>query len=521
MPKRLVSLILFFFWTGISHSFSQNTEKIEILHANSLEYDETIAGKTKRLIGDVQLLHDGALMYCDSAWLASETNTVQAFNKIHIKQGDTLDLYGDKLDYDGNTKKAVVTGRVVKLIDKDVTLTTTVIYYDRNSGIANYLNGGKIVDKKSILTSETGFYHSKDKNMFYRKNVKVVNKDYTILCDTLRFNTETEISYFLGPTNIVAKDSSKIYCESGWNDSRHNKSQFSIKAKITSDKQIMSGDTIFYDEKIEKGTAWCNVSIIDTTNKLIIYGDYAEYFKLKDESFVTKNALMVQIEKQDTLYLHADTLRSIKPDTTIDKRLIRAYYHTRFFKTDLQGSCDSLSFNQTDSLMRMFGRPIMWSEGNQITGDTILVQLSDGEVSDFFLRINSFIISRHDSLNFNQIKGRYMHGFLIKNKLSKVRVEGNSQTLYFAEENNGDKIGINKAESSDMLIYVNENKINRITFLKQPTAVMNPMKAVGSTERKLSDFIWLDDIRPKNKDDIFDWKEVKQNKGGRNSGRKR
>ena len=147
MVQRIVALLSLFILEFPFSGWAQQASKIEIIHANALEYDESIIGKTKRLIGEVKLAHDGAIMYCDSAWMNQETNTVQAFNRIHIEQGDTLDLYGDKLDYDGNTKKALVTGKVVKLIDKDITLTTSIIHYDRNTGIAYYENGGKIVDK--------------------------------------------------------------------------------------------------------------------------------------------------------------------------------------------------------------------------------------------------------------------------------------------------------------------------------------------------------------------------------------
>ncbi|MBX7182632.1 MAG: organic solvent tolerance protein OstA [Bacteroidia bacterium] len=506
MQKRIQffgTLVFLLLHLGIK---AQESSKIEILHANSLEYDESVVGKTKRLIGDVKLLHEGAIMYCDSAWMNQETNTVQAFNRIHIEQGDTLDLYGDKLDYDGNTKKAIVTGKVVKLIDKDITLTTTIIHYDRNTGIANYQNGGKIVDKKSTLTSELGYYYSSTKDFYYRKNVKVVNKDYTILCDTLRFNTKTEISYFLGPTHIVTKDSSKIYCEYGWNDTKRELSRFEKNTRIISDKQEMLADAILYDEKIKKGLAYCYVQIIDTANQTNILGDFAEYFQAYDRTMMTDNALLVQYDKKDTLFLHADTLRSFTPDTTKDQRMIKAYYKVRFYKSDIQGTCDSLSYFQGDSLMRMYGAPVLWSDSNQITADTLYLKMHEGKVSDLYLRNNSFIISREDSVNFNQIKGRFMHAFLRENKLYKVRVEGNSETLYYAKESDGNDIGVNKAESSDMLIWVQENKVQKITFITKPTAILHPMKEMNPETRKLKDFKWYEEKRPKDRKDIFDWR---------------
>ena len=119
--------------------------KIELIHADSLNYDKEVNQNVRRLVGNVSLKHEDAIMNCDSAYLFAETNSMEAFGRIRINQGDTVSLVGDHLNYDGNTSTAVVTGSVI-LTDRKMTLTTDKINYNRKSGLASYTTGGKIVD---------------------------------------------------------------------------------------------------------------------------------------------------------------------------------------------------------------------------------------------------------------------------------------------------------------------------------------------------------------------------------------
>ena len=72
-----------------------------------MEYDENIAGGAYRLINHVIFTHSGAVMFCDSAYLYPN-NSLDAFNNVHINQGDTVNLYGKFLHYDGNTRIAEI-----------------------------------------------------------------------------------------------------------------------------------------------------------------------------------------------------------------------------------------------------------------------------------------------------------------------------------------------------------------------------------------------------------------------------
>ncbi len=496
------SCFLFLTCCAINVIAQEAPRKIELLHANELQYNEKQTGKVRRLLGDVQFKHDDVLMFCDSAWLYSETNTMDAFSKVHIKQGDTLDLWGDKLNYNGNTKFAVVTGNVI-LIDKEIKLTTDRLTYDRNSGISNYTTGGKIVQKEDTLTSIFGYYYSGEKMLHFRKDVVLLNPKYTINSDTLKYKTTTEIAYFLGPTTIVS-DENTIYCENGWYDTQKDISQFNQHAKITSKEQTITGDSIYYDRATGFGKAMQNIEVRDTIQEVVITGDYGEFFRKDENTVVTGKALMKQDMDGDTLYLHADTLKTTL-DTVTDMRTLFAYHKAKFFKSDFQGMCDSLVYSYKDSLISLFRLPVLWNDSNQLTADTVYLQMANGKMDEMRMRNTAFIISSEDTAHFNQIKGKNMFGYFKDSKLYKVRVIGNGQTLYYAKEEDKPIENVNKAESSDMLIFIDSSKVQTITFITKPDATLFPLKELAKEELKLKDFSWKAILRPKKIEDVFKW----------------
>ena len=51
--------------------------------------------------------------------------------------------------------------------------------------------------------------------------------------------------------------------------------------------------------------------------------------------------------------------------------------HVRFYRTDLQGLCDSLTLVQRDSILYLDKHPVVWSDNRQIFGNEIQVHLND------------------------------------------------------------------------------------------------------------------------------------------------
>ncbi|MFN8208372.1 MAG: OstA-like protein [Bacteroidales bacterium] len=481
---------------------AQQVHQIEILHANSMEFDKALGVNAQRLLGEVVFKQKDATMYCDSAWYYSNENKVDAFGDIHILQGDTLSLSGRILNYDGNTRVAKMRNNV-KLVDKDMVLTSPSLDFNISESIGYYTEGGVITSQENILKSQFGYYYSKQKNFFFKTKVEINNPDYTIYSDTLKYNTQSEIAWFFGPTHIYSKEN-YIYCENGWYNTKTDISQFSRNSMIKSKDQKITGDSMYYDRNKGFGRAFNNVSIYDSVQRVILKGQKAFYTEHPETALLTERAQMIQISDGDSMFVHADTLRSVTTDSVKMIRVMRAYYHVKIFKEDLQAKCDSLSYNSADSTIYLDGDPVVWSDVHQLTATRIYLLMKNNKPFRISMEDMAFIASQEDSLKFNQIRGKEMLGYFVENQLVKIDVTGNGQTIYYARDGEI-TVGVNKAESSDLKIYLKNKKVDRILFLSQPTSVLYPLQQAPAEELLLRDFRWLDEHRPRNRDEIFIW----------------
>lgn len=517
------------FFTGLLFlilisDLSAQTNKIELLGANSLKYDKSLGIDAQRLLGNVRFKHKGAIMYCDSAYLYSANNSLDAFGKVRIVQGDTLTLNSDKLFYNGNTQYVKVRDHVT-LNDQNMTLKTNTLDYDRKTGKAIFYDRGTITstENDNKLVSCEGIYDANNSFFYFRDSVVLNNPNYRVETDTLNYGNTSEIAYFEGPTFIYS-DENTIYCENGWYDTKRDISQFNENAYLDNGKQVLKGDSLWYDRNLGLGKAYENVSIIDTTDRLDINGNYGEYDEKSNKSLVTGRAEMVQYDKLDSLFLHGDTLLAVKDSIRGDR--VYAYHNVRFFRRDMQGAADSLVFSQSDSLIHMYNNPALWAEDLQITGDTIEIKSAEGKIENLYVFENAFMADRVDSLKYNQIKGKRLTGYFRDNDLYKVLIKGNGESLYYAAEEKKvvpdssiakvdsiqsalkpeieyKYIGVNKAICSDIAIYLTDNQVKRIVFLNKPDGTFYPLFKFPEEERFYRGFNWEGKRRPVSHADIF------------------
>jgi hypothetical protein len=202
--------------------------------------------------------------------------------------------------------------------------------------------------------------------------------------------------------------------------------------------------------------------------------------------------------------MHADTVHATF-DSSEKIKTVHCFYKVKFFRHDLQGMCDSLAYLSSDSAMTMYHDPVIWSDSNQLSADSIKLTFHNGAADSLKLYSSAFIVSKDDTGSFNQIKGRNVLAKFRNNELYKIRVIGNAQTIYFAREEDRTLIGINVAISSEMLVFLEKNQLKSITYITSPDAHMYPEKSVPLNERKLKNFKWEEKRRPLKKSDIFIW----------------
>lgn len=486
--------------------FSQEKEKRKIEYkAEIQEADEEKYPGATILIGDVKMKHEGIDLTCQQALYYKKQNFFKAIGKVLIKQGDTITQTSDYADYDANSKQALSWGNVV-LKDPTMTLTTDTLQFDRLNQKLYYRSYATIKDATNTLKSKNGNYYLENKKFTATTRVTVVNPEHNLESNHLDYYTNSGLTYLYGPSTITnSKNANKIYCERGFYNTKTDISHFIKNAKIYLKERTIEGDSLYYDKNKGFASATNNIRVIDTVQNFITKGNYAELFELKDSLYIIKKAVAISIIDKDSMFIHGDTLLVTgKPK----KRIIRTYHNVKIFKSDLQGKCDSIHTNQTTGYTKMYRNPVIWSEKNQITGDSIYLQsnVETEKLDSLKVFNNAFIISK-DSLSendFNQIKGRNMFGKFDKNKLKFLHVKGNAESVYYNrnEETNALET-ITKEISSNIEFTLENGVIQSIKYIKQSDGKTYPPSMLPDDVRKLKGFVWREDEQPKKMEDIF------------------
>jgi len=220
---------------------------------------------------------------------------------------------------------------------------------------------------------------------------------------------------------------------------------------------------------------------------------------------ITDRAIFIQFSNSDSLFLHADTIIAItETDESGDYfRLMRAYYGCRIFSEDLQAKCDSLSYSFQDSVIRFYSSPVLWSEENQLTSDSMAIFTKNQKADRLELYNSAFIVSQVDTGRYNQIKGRSLTGFFRNNELYKIDIKGNGESIYYLLD--GEEVaGINQTKCANMEAWVEKGEIREIFEFQGPEGTIDPPEIPLPTTYRLAGFNWFSNLRPKNKEDIFD-----------------
>tara|TARA_B100001093_G_scaffold455381_1_gene465455 strand:- start:33475 stop:34989 length:1515 start_codon:yes stop_codon:yes gene_type:complete len=492
--NKLRFIIFKFLYLISFYALGQNSEKIEILNADTTFANSNLHPNYWRLVGNISFKHNNSIMNCDSAHHFILENKIIAFGRITIKQGDNIRISGEKLIYTAKKNQANIY-KNVSLKDNQITLKSEEIHYDIKNKIASYSNKSQIIDQEKTIESEIGTYITNNYKFIFKDNVIVIGNNYTIYTNLMHYNTKSKIVNLFGPSNIYS-DENTIYSEKGKYDTKNKIANLSKKSFIKSKNYFLYADSINYFNNTYFGEGIENVKINDSINTFIINSDYAKYYQKNDSIKLEKKPILKIPNEQDTLFMHAKEF--IKNNSKIF-----AYPCVKFFQNDLKGKCDSLIYNIKDSTIVMYNKPILWTDNLQITSDTIMLYQKNNSIDRMELISKPMIVEQIDSINFNQIKGKKMIGFLKKNKLKEMIVFGNGQSIFVIQDENKDKIGLNFVESSNITLKLNNNELNNVIYSKKPESTIIPMDKMKNKSRYLKEFIWRKDEEPKDKEDIF------------------
>ncbi|MEZ5039145.1 MAG: OstA-like protein [Saprospiraceae bacterium] len=514
---------------------------------------------------------DSTSAFSDSLYYDGLLKEADLYGEVVMENGDQR-LFTDQLHYNLNTKVATYTTGAT-LTNGETQLTSKRGYYYVDQQEAYFKDSVSVVDPQFSLRSDTLLFNTATKVVTFLGPTLVSTDSSRIYCEGGFYDTENNLAEFTqhaqfikgaqkGKANIIKYNGkSKIYSLEGdalfeegarkatadviEYDERNDKSVLIGNAKYKDEKQDIVADQIVYDAKNEVystrgrsrvsdppqilladqvdfreelglGIAKGNVIWQDTSSQLTIVCEQADYNRetgyLKASGGALGRPLLISIVDGDSLYMSADTLLSTRTDSLASdsSRLLQAYRDVRLYKSDLQALSDSLTYNAVDSLFTFFYDPIIWSDTTQFTADTIRMQMANDNIDKIFLYNKSFIINSPDEIFFNQIKGKNITASFKEGNLRKMDVQGNAESLYYARDEGGGYVGVNKTVCSDMVLFFGDNQIERILFLTAPQATMFPMKKVDHESLKISGFNWISTERPTGLPDLFSPKKTRK-----------
>ena len=477
--------------------------RIFLERADKLVADEERSTDYQILRGNVIFSKSGTLMYCDSAYFYNATNSLDAFGNVKMNQGDTLFVYGDELYYDGMAELAQLRYNV-RMENGDVTLYTDSLDYDMAANLGYYFDGGKIIDATNELTSVYGQYDPDTKDAEFTFDVELVNPEYVLRSDTLFYNTSTHVATIVSPTTIVS-DSNIIYTDRGWyNTDANNATLYNRSLVVGNNGMKLTGDTVFYDRAIGYGEAFGNMVLTDSVHSSILDGDYGYHNEMTNQSFATKRARAREFSDGDTLHLHADTIRTYLDDDSL--RVMVANPRARFYRSNVQGICDSMSFQQRDSILYMFDHAVLWSDSRQISGNEIYLHFNDS-TADYALLPNYGFMAEHiGEIYYNQLTGKEMKAYFIDEELRQLDVNGNVQLIMFPMENDSTYNKVVDAESSYMIVRLKpQQQVDQINMWPDVSGNVTPLYLSKRSQYYLKDFGWYESLRPTDPMDIFNY----------------
>ena len=484
------------------------------------------------LAGNVKLKQGTSLFFCDSCVINNNTNTFEAWGNVHVNDADTAHIYSSHLRYLINKRLAYLDGGV-RLTDGKGTLTTPDLEYDMTTDIGIYKKGGKVVNKKTVLTSQEGYYYAGLRDVYFKKNVVLNDPAYKITTDSLLYNTQSQTARFIAQTLIKDSTGRIIETKEGFYNIATGKAEFGGRPIIKDGKLTITANKIINDDSTGISQARGNVIIIDSVQQTTILAGEVYRDNKNDRMLATRKPLMIIKQDNDSIYVTADTLFSarlsdlysskdsltkdtVKGTKVVDiknvkennkdstNRYFEAYRNVRIFSDSMQAISDSMFYSFRDSTFRLFQKPVVWAKESQITGDTIYMLTKNKKADKLEVFENSFMVNRIDPEVYNQVKATRMDGYFKDGQLDSVRAAGLAETIYFIQDDDSAYTGINESTCDIIDIYFGKETLEKVVLRSNVSGTIWPMKQKDPKEMRLTNFIWLEDRRPKTKYDLFD-----------------
>ena len=496
-----------------------------------------------RARGAVVLRAPGRSLRCDSLDYNMTSKVANYFGgRGTLVYGNTT-IIADQGDYNTETKDANFSGNVVMRTPK-YKINTPTAQGNMETGELHVMGPSVIrTAKGEVVHTNDGTYNSKSDDMTLNGRSTITSPQRDVEGDYITYNSSTGDATGHGKVKIVDKVNKRIItgedviynAKTGYSEGQgnvkviDNREQRTItgdaviynsktghseghgNVKIVDDKKqrVITGRDLIYNDKTHEGEGRGNVYFIDHKAKHAFKGDYVHYTDSAAIAFGgTPGAEAMDFsQSKDTLHVHADTIsmKGFNMNTPQMYRKIYGVNNVRAYRTDIQAVCGFLVSNTKDSTITLYDYPIVWNGSRQLVGDSIRAYMNDSTVREAYVFGNAFSIEQlHDKVHYNQLSSKTMHAFFTDGKVRRVDAIDNVLAIYYyTEKNDTTLMGHNYTETDTLRMFMDKRRQLEKIWLSKSTGTLSPMTQIPPERLKLPHFEWFEEVRPKDKKDIF------------------
>ncbi len=422
-----------------------------------------------------------------------EGESVREVNgNVQLSQGNVFVTCNKAIQYLARNEAELI-GNVIATQDS-LTLKTEKGYYFGNLRKTKSTSGIILDDTEVILSADSGEYFFDESRAFFQTNVKLVDSTTTMLAD--------ELTYFKNMDKSVAIGNVKI------NDSYN----------------IITADTLTHLRRTKYSLADGNVSIQNLKDNLTIFGEHLEDDGQLKYTLIDENPLLMQVDttfntEEDSVYMFSIDTLLIKSESMESFRNGTNYFKATDSVKILRGGFASVNDLTTyyrddekiitDRISGDADKPVLWYESSQLTGDSITINLEDGQIKDLLVNNNSIMLSQNKYFDkrFDQTSSDSVHLYFSNNRLERAEFAGKVQSIYYLYDEDVPN-GLVKSTAHKAVLVFFENEIDQVKLFGSPTSEYHPEVKVEGLERTftLPKFV-LKENRPLKKDFLMNQQE--------------
>ncbi len=417
--------------------------QIQILAADSSSGTTFNGDRVRKLLGDVHLRTQDTEMYCDSAYQFINKSEIRAFGNIQINTEEEK-IWADSLKYFTDIDFSQLRGRVIIEADS-TTLFGNSVDYRFSTKVAHFIDRIRFEDQQGVLLADSGFYYRQADSAVFRGHVQIRDSLQYLEGDSLFSNRKTD--YYELYSNVFGDD-------------QENKS-------------MIQGNYLESDStgrRLLRGNAWLKNFESDSTN-----ADSA---------------------KTDTTHIRAKRILSLEQRSPTDTTaIVYGYENVRIWSPDFSAVADTSQYTDSTDTFELWSNAKSWHNNVQLTGPYIQAQIEDGNIDSLKSYPQPFSVQQDTSIDrLNQITGDTLHADFSDGALNQIFVFGNSHLLRFTKKQ-GEADGAIDMTAPDIRIFFKNGELVEMKGIGTINGSYLP-ESPQTQKKRLDGFAWNPKLRP-------------------------